>query len=74
MIKDLLAPDLDEPAIGYLMNTVKDDGSWPDIDYVDVSRTGFQHGWHLENMYLLSKAYKKRIHESRGEKYRSVCP
>lgn len=60
VIQDLLAPDLNEALIRNLMKTIRDDGSWPDIDYADVSRTGFQHSRHLENMYLLSRAYKKK--------------
>jgi chondroitin AC lyase len=58
VIDDLLQPALDESLIKSLMQSIKPDGSWPDIDYVDVSRTGFQHSRHLENMFELSRAYK----------------
>ena len=59
IIADLLAPAVDEAAIAQLTKNIKPDGSWPDINYQDVSRTGFQHKDHLENMLALSRAYKK---------------
>ena len=60
VIADLLEPALNEELIKTLMKSIKEDGSWPDINYVDVSRTGFQHSRHLENMFELSRAYKKK--------------
>lgn len=59
IISDLLAPNIDETEIAQLVKSIKPDGSWPGIDYQDVSRTGFQHSQHLENMLALSQAYKK---------------
>ncbi|MEM7571686.1 MAG: polysaccharide lyase family 8 super-sandwich domain-containing protein [Bacteroidota bacterium] len=32
------------------------DGTWPDINYEDVSRTGFQHQKHLERIFSMSLA------------------
>src|SRR5688572_21229209 len=46
VIADLLEPALNEELIKTLIKSIKQDGSWPDIDYVDVSRTGFQHSRH----------------------------
>lgn len=31
-----------------------EDGTWPDINYEDVSRTGFQHQKHLERIFSMS--------------------
>ena len=59
IIDDLLAPPVNETRIKNLLSTLKPDGSWPDINYEDVSRTGFEHGRHLDNMFELSRAYKK---------------
>ncbi|MDB5260733.1 MAG: chondroitin lyase [Adhaeribacter sp.] len=59
IISDLVAPAIDEAAIIGLIRSIKPDGSWPDINYQDVSRTGFQHSRHLENMLALSRALKK---------------
>src|SRR5688572_8091149 len=54
IIRDLLEPVVEESLIQSLMKSVKPDGSWPDIDYDNVSRTGFQHSRHLDNMFQLS--------------------
>jgi len=59
MIQDLLEPAVNNSLIAALIKTIKLDGSWPGINYQDVSRTGFQHSRHLENMLELSRAYKK---------------
>jgi chondroitin AC lyase len=60
VIEDLLAPPLDENLVSLIMSTIKPEGNWPDINYLDVSRTGFQHSRHLDNMFQLSRAYKKK--------------
>lgn len=59
VISDLLEPGIDEAQIKSILQPMSPDGSWPDIDYKDVSRTGFEHARHLENMFSLSRAYKK---------------
>lgn len=59
IIDDLLAPDVNATEIKQLISSIQADGSWPDINYKDTSRTGFQHREHLEHMVDLSRAYKK---------------
>jgi chondroitin AC lyase len=59
VIADLLEPAVNEAEVGRLVKSQRPDGSWPDINYQDVSRTGFQHSRHLENMLALSRAGKK---------------
>ena len=59
VIQDLLSAPIAEVAIMELLKTIKSDGSWQDIDYKDLSRTGFEHARHLDNMFELSRAYKK---------------
>jgi chondroitin AC lyase len=59
VVSDLMAPGINQTAIGNLVKTIRTDGTWPGIDYKDVSRTGFQHKDHLENMLTLARAYKK---------------
>lgn len=56
---ELLKPPINPQIIEHLMNTINPDGTWPDINYKDVSRTGFQHGEHLSHLVDLSRAYKK---------------
>jgi chondroitin AC lyase len=59
VIEDLLGPPVSVNEIKELVRSVQPDGSWPGINYKDVSRTGFQHSRHLENMLQLARAYKK---------------
>jgi chondroitin AC lyase len=59
VIDDLLEPAIRINEIKEMIKTLQRDGSWPGIDYKDVSRTGFQHSRHLENMLTLARAYKK---------------
>lgn len=59
VIHDLLEPPVRESEIKRILKSIKPDGSWPEINYEDVSRTGFQHARHLEYMFELSRAYKK---------------
>jgi chondroitin AC lyase len=59
VVDDLLKPKVDETEIKQLLPSMLEDGSWPDINYKDVSRTGFQHSRHLHNMLVLARACKK---------------
>ncbi|RYZ54442.1 MAG: chondroitin lyase [Sphingobacteriales bacterium] len=60
IISDLLKPAVNDADIKQLIKNIKQDGSWPGINYNDVSRTGFEHRIHLENMVLLSRAVRKK--------------
>ncbi len=59
VIAELMEPEIDAAHIKNLITSLQEDGSWPDINYEDVSRTGFEHSRHLSNMVDLSRAYKK---------------
>lgn len=59
IVDDLMEPRVNAEKIQKLITTIQPDGSWPDINYKDVSRTGFEHSRHLENMLDLARAYKK---------------
>ena len=59
VVADLLEPEINKEEIGKLFKTQKSDGTWPDINYQDVSRTGFEHSEHLRNMLELARAFKK---------------
>ncbi|PHN04494.1 polysaccharide lyase family 8 super-sandwich domain-containing protein [Flavilitoribacter nigricans] len=58
-VAELMAPTLDESSVRKILSEQQADGTWPDINYQDVSRTGFEHGTHLSRMVELSRAYKK---------------
>jgi chondroitin AC lyase len=59
VIDDLLKLSINEEKVKILINNLKENGSWPDINYDDLSRTGFEHSHHLDNMLALGRAYKK---------------
>ena len=59
IIDDLMEPTVNTEQVKQLVKTIQPDGSWPDINYKDTSRTGFQHSRHLQHMLELSRAYKK---------------
>lgn len=67
-IEELMKPPVDQTGIKQLMSTMREDGTWPGIDYVDVSNTGFQHSEHLNNLVELSRAYKKKGTKLKGDK------
>lgn len=67
VIAELMAPSVNEAHIKSLMTTIQSDGTWPGIDYVDVSNTGFQHSRHLGNLVDLSRAYKKKGSKLKGD-------
>ncbi|MDR1221471.1 MAG: polysaccharide lyase beta-sandwich domain-containing protein [Tannerella sp.] len=51
--------EIREDRLQAVLETVRDDGTWPGIDYADTSRIAFRHVEHLENMILMARAYKK---------------
>ncbi|HEX3009837.1 MAG TPA: polysaccharide lyase family 8 super-sandwich domain-containing protein, partial [Bacteroidales bacterium] len=67
-ISDQMIPEVKESLVRELMKTIKLDGTWPDINYQDVSRTAFQHGKHLSNMVAMARAFKKKGTKLYGDK------
>ncbi|MDQ6476944.1 polysaccharide lyase family 8 super-sandwich domain-containing protein [Dyadobacter sp. LHD-138] len=71
VVADLMEPAVNVQEIKTLIKSQKPDGTWPEINYQDVSRTGFEHSEHLRNMLELSRAYKKNgsaFHENQEVK------
>ncbi|WP_209401642.1 polysaccharide lyase family 8 super-sandwich domain-containing protein [Pseudozobellia sp. WGM2] len=62
IIKDRVLAKIMTPVGDYtidgLITTLRDDGTWPGIDYTDVSREGFLHRVHADNMLKIAKAYQ----------------
>ncbi|PWJ58332.1 chondroitin AC lyase [Dyadobacter jejuensis] len=56
---DLIAEAVDLPQATALLKALRPDGTWPDIDYADLSRTGFDHSRHLDHMLTLARAYRQ---------------
>lgn len=67
-IDELLLPAVDESRVQNLLTTFRGDSVWPGIDYEDVSRTGFQHSAHLDNMVYLARAYKQKHSPFKGNR------
>src|SRR5665648_117984 len=68
VISELMLPAVDEAHVRAVMTNLSSDGTWPDINYKDVSKTGFQHSEHLNNLVELSRAYKRKGSEFKGDK------
>ncbi|MDR0756526.1 MAG: polysaccharide lyase beta-sandwich domain-containing protein [Tannerella sp.] len=68
IISELLQPGVHENHVRELMNTLRPDGTWPEIDYVDTARTAFEHTRHLANMVQMSRAYRKKDTPLAGNK------
>ncbi len=64
---EFLDTKVKEASVEELMTTIKEDGSWPGINYIDVSRTGFRHETHLKNLLQMSCAYKKSNSKLKGD-------
>src|SRR5690625_211256 len=56
--EELLDGSVNMERTEHLMTTLREDGTWPGINYEDISRTGFEHTAHLGNMVELARAYK----------------
>lgn len=57
-IDKLMVQKVDEQQIRILISTIREDGSWPDINYMDLSRTGYDNGRHLNNIWKMCAAWK----------------
>ncbi len=58
--KEAMKPRVDDSQVGTLLETLKEDGTWPGIDYENVSREGFEHRYHSSNLVTLARAYKNK--------------
>jgi chondroitin AC lyase len=57
---ELMSSAVKDSQVESLINSIRSDGTWPGIDYADVSREGFQHTRHYGNMVTLARAYKTK--------------
>lgn len=63
---DIMVPAVDAPAVTKLSTALKENGTWADINYIDTSRTGFQHRVHLERLEQMCRAYRKQNSPLKG--------
>lgn len=60
VVESLMKPAVDDAEIKKLVDTQKPDGTWPGINYADVSNEGFEHRFHLSNMVGLGRSYQSK--------------
>lgn len=63
--------EVNDTRVEELLTTITSNGIWPEINYEDVSRTGFEHRFHLSNLVTLAHAYRtnnSRFHQSQRVK------
>jgi len=60
VLAEILREPVDDSEISELMESLREDGSWPGINYEDLSRTGFENLIHLFNLEKLCLAYEQR--------------
>ncbi|MBJ2176066.1 hypothetical protein JBL43_17565 [Aureibaculum sp. A20] len=54
----------EETIVKEAMSTINKDGSWPSINYKDLSLTGYEHKYHIRNLVVATLMYSKK-----GSKY-----
>jgi chondroitin AC lyase len=57
VLESLTESPVNDVIVESLVNTIQQNGTWPGIDYDDVSSEGFQHSRHSANMVHLARAY-----------------
>lgn len=60
VVADLLTTQDEKEVVEGYQKTIRPDGTWADIDYVDTSRTGFDHSRHLERLLSMARAYQRK--------------
>ncbi len=68
VIEYVMRSSVDEAGVERMLTTIASGGSWPSINYEDVSRTGFQHAEHLGNMVSMARAYRKPGNRFTGDR------
>ena len=58
IVSELMKSYMGDERLETIISTFQEDGTWPGIDYKDVSREGFLHRTHASNMLSLAQAYK----------------
>ncbi len=58
IVKELISGEIDDEQVKNLIVSINQNGTWPGINYANVSREGFEHRFHLENMLTLARAFK----------------
>ena len=69
VVAELMKAPVDDGRIEAIMDEMNEDGSFPDINYLDLSRTaGFPQRRHTYNLVELARAYEKKTSSHYGSK------
>lgn len=68
VVEAIMNHDVDDVQVEYLVKNLSKDGTWPYINYTDVSREGFQNRVHHENMVQMARAYKTKTSKFYNDK------
>lgn len=61
VVDELMKMEINDDAVANILSRLKEDGSFKDINYTDLSRTaGFPQRHHTSNLLYLAKAYKTK--------------
>ncbi|WP_209331802.1 polysaccharide lyase family 8 super-sandwich domain-containing protein [Lunatimonas salinarum] len=66
VLEDKRSGTVSEREVKELLNALSPDGYWPAIDYVDVSRIGFEHRTHVVHIEKMSRAYRLESSSLKG--------
>lgn len=60
VLETIMKTAVDDAKIKQLVEKQNPDGTWSDINYLDVSREGFENSRHHANMVVMARAYKTK--------------
>ena len=68
VIESIMNQPVDDAKINKLLITLQPDGKWADINYIDVSREGFDNRRHHANLVEMARAYKTKTSKFYNDK------
>ncbi len=68
VIESIMNQPVDDAKINKLLITLQPNGTWPDINYTDVSREGFDNRRHHANLVEMARAYKTKTSKFYNDK------
>ncbi len=60
LVKELLKVEVDDSVVTQAMATLKEDGSWPNVDYSDLSLVGYEHAIHIANLEAMAMSFSNK--------------
>lgn len=63
VVSEMLKSPVNDLDVAQIMQNIGPDGRWPDINYTDLSNTGFEHANHLRRALSMSLAYQTESSE-----------